>query len=400
MALAFAEDGLDPVAETGEQILRHEGLHRAGKAASVDADRAALAEQLAADRERKRHALPRRMRGRPDVLQIADRGEPGFVHEREETVKITLAQGVHGNKQVLLIGDGQAEGWELGDDEVWACVGELFSQLPGRPKVVWRTLPIPSGLRNLTVSAIDFSREVIGTDREVRIDVTVANNGEEAATARALTLSVEGRVYTDASLGQLQPGERRTVSFRHRFGATGTHPVTASLDVEDELAADNTFVRIAAVRGAMRVLVVEGAKGRRLAGRPGAFLALALARWERSAIRAEALSHAVLRAEVPFFLHLESEYGDYLEGAIDLLCSDPASTHALVIDYKTGDAGLTLEQIRERHAMQAGYYADVLLRLGYASVECAFVCVELEDASGEPVVVRYSFDSSNIHSLF
>ncbi len=129
-------------------------------------------------------------------------------------------------------------------------------------------------------------------------------------------------------------------------------------------------------------------------------LALALARWERSAIRAEALSHAVLRAEVPFFLHLESEYGDYLEGAIDLLCSDPASTHALVIDYKTGDAGLTLEQIRERHAMQAGYYADVLLRLGYASVECAFVCVELEDASGEPVVVRYSFDSSNIHSLF
>ena len=189
----------------------------------------------------------------------------------------TLAQGVNGNKQVLLIGDCQAEGWELGDDEVWACVGELFSQLPGRPKVVWRTLPIPSGLRNLTVSAIDFSREVIGTDREVRIDVTVANNGEEAATARALTLSVEGRVYTDASLGQLQPGERRTVSFRHRFGATGTHPVTASLDVEDELAADNTFVRIAAVRGAMRVLVVEGAKGRRLAGRPGAFLALALA---------------------------------------------------------------------------------------------------------------------------
>ncbi|MDO5108066.1 MAG: PD-(D/E)XK nuclease family protein, partial [Coriobacteriaceae bacterium] len=129
-------------------------------------------------------------------------------------------------------------------------------------------------------------------------------------------------------------------------------------------------------------------------------LSAAIARWERSAIRAEALSHAVLRAEVPFFLHLESEYGDYLEGAIDLLCTDPGSTHALVIDYKTGDAGLTMEQIRERHAMQAGYYADVLLRLGYGSVECAFVCVELEGASGEPIVARYSFDSSNIHSLF
>ncbi len=187
-----------------------------------------------------------------------------------------LSQGYNGNKQVLIVGDGQAEGWLLGDDDTWACVGELFSHLPGRPKVVWRTLPIPSGLRNLTVSGIAFSRDVIGTDREVRIDVTVANNGEEAATPRAIALSVEGRNYSDASIGQLQPGERRTVSFRHRFGATGTHPVTATLDVEDELTADNTLVRIAAVRGEMRVLVVEGAKATRLSGRPGAFLALAL----------------------------------------------------------------------------------------------------------------------------
>ena len=187
-----------------------------------------------------------------------------------------LSQGYNGHKQILLVGDGQAEGWALGDDDTWACVGELFARLPGRPKVVWRTLSIPSGLRNLTVSSIAFSRDVIGTDREVRIDVTVANNGEEAATPRGVSLSAEGRTYSDASLGQLQPGERRTVSFRHRFGKTGTHPVTATLDVEDELAADNTLVRIAAVRGEMRVLVVEGAKARHLSDRPGAFLALAL----------------------------------------------------------------------------------------------------------------------------
>ena len=187
-----------------------------------------------------------------------------------------LSQGYNGNKQVLVVGDGQAEGWHLGDDDTWACVGELFSHLPGRPKVVWRTLPIPSGLRNLTVTGIAFSRDVIGTDREVRIDVTVANNGEEAATPHSITLSAEGRNYTDSSIGQLQPSERRTVSFRHRFRTTGTHPVTATLDVEDELVADNTLVRIAAVRGEMRVLVVEGAKSSRLSGRPGAFLALAL----------------------------------------------------------------------------------------------------------------------------
>ena len=128
----------------------------------------------------------------------------------------------------------------------------------------------------------------------------------------------------------------------------------------------------------------------------------ALDRWFGSDLAREMARMSRLDAEVPFVISLPG--GDssdvFLEGEIDLLGFDESGSCAHVVDYKTGDAGLTLEQIRKRHAMQAGYYADVLLRLGYTSVECAFVCVELEDASGEPVVARYSFDSSNIHSFF
>lgn len=129
-------------------------------------------------------------------------------------------------------------------------------------------------------------------------------------------------------------------------------------------------------------------------------LVAALERWWTSSIRQETLSFATRRAEVPFFLKLDSPYGSYLEGAIDLLCTDPGSKHALVVDYKTGDAGLTLEGIIARHAMQANFYARVLMELGYESVACAFVCVELVDGSEEPVVARYRFDTSNIHSFF
>lgn len=122
-------------------------------------------------------------------------------------------------------------------------------------------------------------------------------------------------------------------------------------------------------------------------------LRAALSRWAGSSVRAEALSHDVVRAEVPFFRRVESPYGDYLEGAIDLLCTDVGSGHALVVDYKTGDAGLPPERVRERHAMQAEFYAGVLLGEGLSSVECAFVCVERDDpdAPGEPLVVRYGF---------
>ena len=122
-------------------------------------------------------------------------------------------------------------------------------------------------------------------------------------------------------------------------------------------------------------------------------LRAALARWEGSALRAEALSWPVVRAEVPFFQRVDSPHGDYLEGAIDLLCTDADGRRALVVDYKTGDAGLTPDEVRERHAMQARFYAEVLLAEGFGRVECAFVCVEREDeaAPGEPLVVRYEF---------
>ncbi|MBE5023860.1 UvrD-helicase domain-containing protein [Olsenella sp. DSM 107455] len=120
----------------------------------------------------------------------------------------------------------------------------------------------------------------------------------------------------------------------------------------------------------------------------------ALARWERSSVRAEALSWPLVRAEVPFFQpQQDSPHGDYLEGAMDLLCTDEAAHTALVVDYKTGDAGLSPEEVGERHAMQAEFYAGVLLAEGFGRVECAFVCVEREDpdATGEPLVARYAF---------
>ena len=187
-----------------------------------------------------------------------------------------LAQGSQSTKQVVVFGDGQAAGWRFGDDETWAYVSDALGRLPGTPRVIWRTLGLPERLRNLTVADLRLSRTAIGTDRDVRVDVTVANNGDEAATPDALLLSAEGRTYSDSAVGQLQPGQRRTVSFRHRFRSPGTHAVKAILDVSDDLPSDNALTRVAAVRSGMRVLVVEGARGRRLADQPGVFVALAL----------------------------------------------------------------------------------------------------------------------------
>lgn len=145
--------------------------------------------------------------------------------------------------------------------------------------------------------------------------------------------------------------------------------------------------------GERRVSVVAASYG--VSRRDRARLDAALARWERSDIRSKALSHACVRAEVPFFCGVSSPLGHDLEGAIDLLATDAPvageDASALLVDYKTGDHGLTLGQIRERHEMQARFYASVLRQQGWRHVTCAFVCVELSDELGQPVVTRYEF---------
>lgn len=129
---------------------------------------------------------------------------------------------------------------------------------------------------------------------------------------------------------------------------------------------------------------------------------VALDRWLKSAVRADLLAWPCVRAEVPFFsLGCEDEdiarYGAYAEGAIDALATNPADpSRALVIDYKTGGTpDETPEQLREKHALQARVYSDVLHKAGFEAVTVKFVRVEQPDPTifvepAEPQVVTYN----------
>lgn len=130
---------------------------------------------------------------------------------------------------------------------------------------------------------------------------------------------------------------------------------------------------------------------------------VALDRWLKSAVRAELLAWPCIRAEVPFFsLGCEDEdiarYGAYAEGAIDALAMNPADPlRALVIDYKTGGTpDETPERLREKHALQARVYADILHKAGFEVVTVKFVRVEQANPAifvepAEPQVVTYNF---------
>ena len=190
---------------------------------------------------------------------------------------LSLAQGRHPQKEIIVLTDGQDSGWELDRPARWESLQAGFKALKSPPRLIIRQFPLAENVRNLAVVGVRFSREVIGTDRPVVIDVSVTNTGGEAVTPGAVELTVDGTTLSDASLGQVGPGATETIRFTHTFARSGGHVLKASVTVEDDLPGDDEWTSVVEVRSRVRVLIVDGSPGGPFLERASSFAALALA---------------------------------------------------------------------------------------------------------------------------
>lgn len=201
---------------------------------------------------------------------------------------LSLARGDNPSKQVLLFTDGQNVGWEIGQTARWNFLRDAFSNLTSEPKIILRQLPLPTHIRNIAITDISFSREIVGIDRPVTITVVVENTGNESITPAALELKIGETTLSDNSLGQIAPDATSAVTFTHRFKHAGAHSVEAKITVEDEIPQDNLRYFALNIAASLKVLLVDGRPDGRFLERAASFPALALAPIKRSAVTAKA----------------------------------------------------------------------------------------------------------------
>lgn len=220
----------------------------------------------------------------------------------------------------------------------------------------------------------------------------------EAGVATHAAVAGEGTSSSDASQAAVPPVRMVSQEDEDIDGPEGLDDADRATNLGSafhELA--QTMVEAGADHDPARLDAL--ARHWRLSARQRVRLEEAIVRWERSDIRQEALRHDLVLAEVPFFIEVQSAYGSYVEGAIDLLCRNRGSDEALVVDYKTGDIGLTEQEVYARHEMQANFYAHVMMTQGYRRVRCAFVGVERDRGDGQPLVASYSFDEGHLPQI-
>ena len=171
----------------------------------------------------------------------------------------TLAEGKNPAKKIVLITDGQNVGWDLARQERWRFLAAGLECLPTRPEIIVRTLGEGEPFDNVCVSDLSLSRQVVGTDRPVRIEVKLTNTGSSAIRPSGVIVSIDGEALPGEKVGEIPPNGSQTVSFSHRFDSPGQHVIAAEVLCEDDMPADNTDRRVLCVMQAMPVLIVDGA---------------------------------------------------------------------------------------------------------------------------------------------
>jgi hypothetical protein len=177
-----------------------------------------------------------------------------------------LAAGKNPGKRLVLITDGQNRGWQLSAEGKWRVLAQRLGSLGAESRLVVRPLSLPEVYNNLTVSDIRASRDVVGTDRPVQIEIELTNTGTAALTGQGVELFIDGQLVRRRPAQRIEPGAKGVLQISHHFTQPGRHVLEATVRVDDDLPGDDTRRRLLDVEDRLKVLVIDGTAGPESAG--------------------------------------------------------------------------------------------------------------------------------------
>ena len=199
---------------------------------------------------------------RADTLAQLDKlqavGGTFRAHEALAAATLVLAAGDRPNKDIIVLTDGQRHGWRYDDAGAWQTLATAWKSLRAKPRLILRTLPQPSTLRNAGIAAITTGRELTGTDRPCLLRTEIVNTGNQPVMPGELRIDVDGKEISHEPLGMLVPSQQQSVETRYRFTTPGPHVVTAHITGRDEIPGDDRADHVVIVRKTVRVVLVDG----------------------------------------------------------------------------------------------------------------------------------------------
>lgn len=179
-------------------------------------------------------------------------------------------------RELVFFSDMQAAGWSLNDGARWSFLSNTVrsSRLP--PNIVLASVA-QQRPNNIALIRIVPSRAVVDCYAPVNFNVTVANEGPEAAQDVSVSFAVDGAPKATRNV-QMASGGSEVLSFEYKFETPGSHYVTCNVrSARDVLPDDNELNYSVMVVDRLPILLVDGDhREQELASETG-FLRMALA---------------------------------------------------------------------------------------------------------------------------
>jgi hypothetical protein len=194
-------------------------------------------------------------------------GTANFPEALAHAVKL-LSRTNHPRREVILLTDGQAQGWFAEDANLWLRLDDLKKQSSVTPHL-WvvnvldaavgdEELPASGERLNFHVERLQPSRELSVPGFPIRFQSRVRFSGGSTSVTRQVHFEVDGQRLAERTVSvTLAPGGEANIEFEHRFEAIGSHLVRVALDADD-LPTDNTSEAVIVVTEALPVLLVDG----------------------------------------------------------------------------------------------------------------------------------------------
>ena len=167
--------------------------------------------------------------------------------------------GTNLSRQIVIVTDGQARGWQSVDEHFQLQLDELREQATVAPEIrVVNTRAQQPTPVNYSVDRLELSREVTVADFPIRIRTKIRNSGGKAVSTVLTHLEIDGqRLGEQTRSVRVHPGGEAQVEFEHRFRRPGCHRVTVAID-GDNLTVDDRSDSIVEVAAALPVLMIDG----------------------------------------------------------------------------------------------------------------------------------------------
>lgn len=154
---------------------------------------------------------------------------------------IRLAPPAGANARLIVVlSDGQAEGWQQEDQPAWAnllrAAGE--AKIPTAIEI-YNVNDQTFAANNVAVDQLTTPRQLMAIGEPYVVEAEVRNHGHIAVHDCSLTWSVDETEIGTSAVGALAAGQSTKIRFRHATGNPGVTRMTCRLNAVDDLPADN-----------------------------------------------------------------------------------------------------------------------------------------------------------------